>query len=275
MTPGAATAYVVSIPDPMQSYETYSFSVTAVDAYGNTATSYNGSARLTSSDPSAALLVNPIQFANGTYSYNFGLKIAGTQTLTATDTAIPSITGTATTVVLPGPARRFGVSAPASTITGTPFKVTVTAYDLVNNVATSYSGTVHFTSTDAAAVLPADATLTNGTGTFSVTLKTPGSQTITATDTVASITGTSGSIAVSAPDLVVTTPVDDAGNAPNCTAQTTSGTGTDAACSLRDALLFAANAGAGNISFDATKFATAQTITLTNGILTLPANNIL
>src|SRR5206468_3536171 len=64
---------------------------------------------------------------------------------------------------------------------------------------TSYGGTVHFTSSDGAASLPANSTLTSGTGTFSATLDTAGNQTITATDTVtSSITGTSNSIAVSA-----------------------------------------------------------------------------
>src|SRR5204863_487973 len=56
-----------------------------------------------------------------------------------------------------------------------------------------------FSSSDGQAVLPANSTLSNGTGTFSATLKTAGNQTITATDTAtASITGTSNSIAVSA-----------------------------------------------------------------------------
>jgi len=56
---------------------------------------------------------------------------------------------------------------------------------------------VHFTSTDGAAILPANSTLTNGVGTFSSTLNTAGSQTITATDTVtSSITGTSNTITV-------------------------------------------------------------------------------
>src|SRR5262249_52879014 len=49
------------------------------------------------------------------------------------------------------------------------------------------------------AVLPANSTLTSGAGTFLATLKTAGNQTITATDTVsATITGTSGTIAVAA-----------------------------------------------------------------------------
>ena len=68
--------------------------------------------------------------------------------------------------------------------------VTVTAKDANGNTATSYGGTVHVTSSDAAAILPANATLTNGVGSFSVTLKTPGLHTITATDTATStITG--------------------------------------------------------------------------------------
>ena len=46
-------------------------------------------------------------------------------------------------------------------------------------------------------MLPADSTLVNGTGTVSATLNTVGSQTITATDTVASpVTGTSNAIVV-------------------------------------------------------------------------------
>ena len=89
-------------------------------------------------------------------------------------------------------ATHFSVSAPSSAISGTAFNFTITAMDAKNFMATGYSGTVHFTSTDALATLPQDTTLTNGTGTFTATLNTAGNQTITATDTVnASITGTS------------------------------------------------------------------------------------
>ena len=54
----------------------------------------------------------------------------------------------------------------ASATGGTPFNFTVTALDPFNNTATGYGGTVHFTSSDGAAALPANSTLTNGTGTF-------------------------------------------------------------------------------------------------------------
>jgi probable HAF family extracellular repeat protein len=96
------------------------------------------------------------------------------------------------------PATHFSV-VPASTAAtaGSALNITVTALNASNSVATEYSGTVHFTSSDSQAVLPANSTLTNGVGTFSVTLKTAGLQTVTATDSMSAISGTSGSINVS------------------------------------------------------------------------------
>src|SRR5207237_757136 len=97
------------------------------------------------------------------------------------------------------PSTHFAVSAAASQTAGSPFNFTVTALDEFNNTATGYSGTVHFTSSDGAATLPANSTLTNGVGTFSATLPTLGNQTLTATDTAtSSITGTSNTMIMSA-----------------------------------------------------------------------------
>jgi len=106
----------------------------------------------------------------------------------------------------PGIATHFAVSVPLSAGSGVPFNAIVTALDAFNNAAASYTGAVHFTSTDSAATMPANATLSAGTGTFSVVLKTAGSQTITASDAGnSSIAGTSAAISVSAlPDLVIT-----------------------------------------------------------------------
>ena len=99
----------------------------------------------------------------------------------------------------PPSATHLSVTAPAAATVGTPVSVTVTALDASNNTVTNYSGTVHFTSTDGQAGLPGNSMLANGTGTLQMTLDTPGSQTITATDTVmASLSGTSNSIQVSA-----------------------------------------------------------------------------
>src|SRR6185436_552517 len=50
------------------------------------------------------------------------------------------------------------------------------------NVVNTVTDTVNIASTDANATLPADAALVSGTKTLSVTFKTAGSQTLTATD---------------------------------------------------------------------------------------------
>jgi hypothetical protein len=195
----AATHFAVSAPASASSGVAFAFTVTALDQFNNTATGYGGTVHFTSSDASAVLPADST-LANGVGTFSATLLTAGNQTITATDTFDSSITGTSNTIVVAaGPATHFVVSAPASATAGVAFNFTVTALDQFNNTATGYGGTVHFTSSDGQAVLPANTTLTNGSGTFSATLKTAGSQTIAATDTVdSSITGTSGPIAVSA-----------------------------------------------------------------------------
>src|SRR5439155_14642912 len=88
---------------------------------------------------------------------------------------------------------------PSPTTAGTAQNFTITAKDAFGNTATGYTGTITFTSSDAQAVKPANYTFVaadNGVHAFSATLKTAGTQTLTATDTVtATVTATqSGSI---------------------------------------------------------------------------------
>ena len=65
---------------------------------------------------------------------------------------------------------------------GIPFNVTVNAVDANWNLSTRADDTVHVTSSDAAATLPADAALVGGTATRSVTFNTAASATVTAAD---------------------------------------------------------------------------------------------
>ena len=194
---GAATHFAVSAPASATSGTAVSFTVTAFDQFNNTAKGYSGTVHFTSSDGQAILPANS-SLTNGAGTFSATLKTAGSQTITATDTVTNTITGSSAAISLgAGAAMHFVVSAPTSATLGTAFSFTVTAYDSGNNVATSYAGAAHLTSTDAAAALPANSTLVNGTGTFSATLNTAGSQTITATDTVtASIAGVSNVITV-------------------------------------------------------------------------------
>jgi hypothetical protein len=83
---------------------------------------------------------------------------------------------------------------------GDATSVTVTAYDANYNLATGFTGTIHFTSTDGSATLPSDYTFVGGdagvhTFTGAVTFQTAGNQALTATHTVdPTINGTRGVI---------------------------------------------------------------------------------
>jgi len=116
------------------------------------------------------------------------LKTAGTQSVTATDTLTSSITGTraASSSLRPQPRPR-GLRL---TTPGLPDdrQHPVTAVDAYGNRVHGYLGTIHFTSSDAKAKLPANYTFTPLTP---VPTCSPGrdpqdrgTQSVTATDTV-------------------------------------------------------------------------------------------
>jgi streptogramin lyase len=118
---------------------------------------------------------------------------------------------TAGTAVVHG-ADSFVVTTTAGNpdVAGTPFSVTVTAYDFPRHIDTGYHNTVHFTSSDPAATLPANYTFTaadHGVHTFSgVILRTAGSRSVTPTDSVNSHgSATVNVVAAAASRLVVST----------------------------------------------------------------------
>ena len=133
------------------------------------------------------------------------LARAGSQTVTGTDTADPSVSGTLTVKVIAASAATMAIVAPSSVVANQPFNIRVTLSDRFGNVATGYTGRVHFTTSDLLATqlgtMPADYTFTNadaGSRTFSAALVTVPSQTITVTDTAnALLKATTPPIAVS------------------------------------------------------------------------------
>ena len=122
----------------------------------------------------------------GQNGFTGGIYVQGGKLIVSNPSALAD--GSSLTV---GAAAAFGgPTVPASQTAGSALNLVVVAQDAYNNTVTGYSGTIQFSSSDAAAILPANATLAGGSGTFSAMLKTAGSQTITATDTVSgSITG--------------------------------------------------------------------------------------
>ena len=298
VSPAAASTLVVTAPASVTTGAAFNVTVTAKDPYGNTATSYTGTAHFTSSDSSAVLPAN-YTFTTGTSADNgvhifsgVTLNTTGSQTITATDTSTSSITGSATvTVASAAQVTHLNVSAPTSATAGTPFSVTVTAQNGSNSTVTGYTGTVHFTSTDVQAGLPANYTFTaadNGVHTFTglgLILKTAGSQTVTATDTVtSSITGSAtvavspaaastlvetapASVTTGAPFSVTVTAKDPYGNTATSYTGTVQLTSSDSSAVLPASHTFtAANAGVYTFTGVTLKVVASQTVTATDTV---------
>jgi hypothetical protein len=177
----------------------FNVSVNAVDAYWNVVTSITNTAGITSNDANATMPANAALVA-GTQSFSITLISSGSRTLTATN--ITDATKTANTspaitvnagaysklqLLVPGETASPGsisgkTGAPSATTAGNSFVATVNAVDANWNVVTTTTNTVSLTASDANASLPANAALSAGTYAFTITLKTAGTATLTATD---------------------------------------------------------------------------------------------
>jgi hypothetical protein len=255
----AASTVTVNAPASATAGSGFNVTVTAKDQYGNTATGYRGTVRFTSSDTQATLPTNYTFTASdaGVKSFTVQLRTAGSRSVTVTDTAAGTITGSDTVTVNAAAASAVTVSAPSGATAGSGFTVTVTMTDAYGNTATGYRGTVRFTSSDTQAVLPGNYTFTSGDAgvrTFSnVQLRTAGSRSVTATDTTnSSLTGvdTVTVNAASASTVAVATP-----------ASTTAGAAFNVAVTVRDAF--------GNV---ATGYRGTVRFTSSDGQAVLPAN---
>ncbi|HEX2913780.1 MAG TPA: Ig-like domain repeat protein [Chloroflexia bacterium] len=138
VNPGAAGSFVVTAPATTVAGAAFSVTVTAVDAFGNTDTAYTGTVQLTSSDAQGVMPVNYTFLASDKGVFTFTgviLKTAGTQTITATSTATPPITGTSSGILVTADAGGnlllkatggSGQSTPAGTPFTQPLKAVVT-----------------------------------------------------------------------------------------------------------------------------------------------------
>src|SRR5262249_42800956 len=153
----AASQFVLSgFPSATTAGVVQSLTLTARDAYGNVATAYTGTVHFTSSDAKAVL---PADYTfstgdNGVHTFSASLRTAGTQSLTATDTANATLTASQTGIsVVAGAVSKLVVSGYLATTAGTAQSFTAAATDVYGNVVTGYRGTVHFSSSDARAVI--------------------------------------------------------------------------------------------------------------------------
>src|SRR5439155_1023351 len=176
----------------------FNVTVNAVDANWNLVSTVADTMGISSSDSNASLPANAA-LVSGSGTFSVTLQTAGSRTVTVSDVTDGSKTASTTSplAVNAGAFAKLQVLAPGETAapgtatgkTGTPttqgagtsFTVTVNAVDANWNVIGT-NDTVAISSSDLNAVLPANAALVSGTGSFSVTLKTAGSATVTASD---------------------------------------------------------------------------------------------
>ncbi|HEV3138186.1 MAG TPA: metallophosphoesterase, partial [Pirellulales bacterium] len=198
----AGSLRVAGLPSPIRAGVAGTFTVTAVDAYGNIATAYRGVIHFSSSDSKASVPANYTFTAGdaGVHTFSATLKTSGSQSLIATDTTTSSIAGTEGITVQSAAAASLRVAGfPSPIQPGAAASFTVTALDAYGNIATGYRGAIHFSSTDTKAILPANYTFIAGDGgvhTFSATMNTTGNQSLTATDTATSTIAGSQTITV-------------------------------------------------------------------------------
>jgi hypothetical protein len=212
----ATTLAVGGFPSPDTAGTTGTFTVTANNASGGVNTGYTGTIHFTSSDPHAVL---PADYTftgadRGVHTFGATLKTAGTQSVTAADTTNGVVGSETGVVVNPAAVSTFNLTGyPSPTTAGLAGTFTLMARDAFGNLATGYTGTVHFSSSDGMATLPANYAFKSadaGVHTFSATLKTAGAQSLTAIDTVtATIVGSETGIVVkpaAASEFVVSAP---------------------------------------------------------------------
>ncbi len=208
--PNTATGFLVTLPSTATTGAGVSVQVKAVDGSNSVVTGFTGTVHLASTDGSATLPAD-YTFTSGdagVHSFNVTFNTVGAQTVTASSGSLSktSATCTVSTSVVIGPATSCAFSnVPANTAAGAVITAHVKLLDANSRVATGYTGTLAYTSTDGAATLPAASAFTSsdaGERDVSITFQTAGHQSVTAKDqNNNSITCTASSTVSSAPAL--------------------------------------------------------------------------
>jgi hypothetical protein len=210
----AAPAASFSLPTPAEKEAgaTISETVTALDAWHNTAKSYAGAKTLLwsgpVSSPSAQVPSYPatVTFTAGTGTASIKLYDAQSTTLKATEGTIEGVTGSFT--VKAAATKKLTVPAPSEQEAGVAFNVTLTATDEWGNLTTSYAGAKTLTFGEPASspsgqapeypVSATTVTFTGGVGTASQVKLYDAQTTTLKVKEGATVTGASGSFTVKA-----------------------------------------------------------------------------
>jgi hypothetical protein len=122
--PGPAAWFAVSGPATVSAGTPASVTVTAMDAVGQAATGYAGTAAVASSD-GRAVLPAALTFSAGVATGSIELRTAGSQTLTVSDQGDPTVTGNGALTVTAAAPTALAFAAPPAATAGAPFSPAV------------------------------------------------------------------------------------------------------------------------------------------------------
>ncbi|HEX3224465.1 MAG TPA: invasin domain 3-containing protein [Gaiellaceae bacterium] len=194
VSPAGASTLAVTAPGSANAGSPFSTTVTAKDAYGNTATGYSGTVHFTGGGTGASL-PSDYTFVGGdtgahTFTNAVTLTQAGNRTVTATDAVTGSITGTSGAIAVSAASLDATVSTVGSspgvvTADGsTTSTITVTATDAYGNPIAGATTSLS-QGTGNSNVSPAS-TSTNASGIATFTVKNTTAETVTYQATVSS-----------------------------------------------------------------------------------------
>jgi hypothetical protein len=292
----AVASFTISTPATQTAGTPFSVSITAKDAYGNTATGYTGAKSVVftgaANSPGGTAPSYPasVTFAAGVAAtVPITLYNAASTMLTATEAGKSGASGPFT--VNPAGINSFTFPTPATQTAGTAFNVSLTAKDAYGNTATDYSGAKSVVFTGAAnspggtaPSYPSSVTFTNGiAATVPITLYNAASTTLTATE--ASKSGSTGAftvnpLAISSLRLTAATTTPTAGQTDALTITALDQYGNTAtAYNASPNLTFTGATAIGtfiptvtNAGDTATNFGTATAITFTGGVATVSSS---
>jgi hypothetical protein len=225
---GSTSAFALSAPGAQTAGTPFNETITAVDAYGNTTTSYTGAKSMTFTGPEktspngkTATFPSSVTFNSGVGTAAITLVTAQTTTLTAKQSFSTSGTSASFTVA-PAAAAALSVVSPGTQTAGTQFTVAISAIDAYGNTQPEYAGTkaLTFSEPDASPsgkepAYPETVSFSNGKGSAAITLYDAELTPLKATD--GTLTGTSSNFTVNGATTAVayslSTPTPTAGTA--------------------------------------------------------------
>jgi alpha-tubulin suppressor-like RCC1 family protein len=206
VAPGSVASGSVETPGMQTAGIPFTVTITALDAYGNTATDVSGDVCMIFSDPgtspngdapeypaqgSCPAGQSSVAFTNGVATPSLTLYRAETTTLTVTVPGFGSVT-TGSFTVDPAGLSSFDMTAATTTPSaGQADNLTITAEDAYGNTVTSYTGSHSLTFSGAGSVGSYNPTVTNSSGTA---ISFGSATALSFTNGVASVSGSSNGV---------------------------------------------------------------------------------